>query len=92
MYELLGSIAFYSPLIINPEKLIKNPEISSDGASANLALKLPLYLDIYESSCGSFYIFECLVQHSKFNSFVNPFSFIILSFSGEPKVCFLLMI
>ena len=41
MYELLGNIAFYSPLIINPEKLIKNPEISSDGASANLALKLP---------------------------------------------------
>ena len=31
MYELLGNIAFYSPLIINPEKLIKNPEISSDG-------------------------------------------------------------
>ena len=42
MYELLGNIAFYSPLINYPEKLIKNPEISSDGASANLALKLPL--------------------------------------------------
>ena len=42
MYELLGNIAFYSPLIINPEKLIKNPEISSDGASANLSLYLTL--------------------------------------------------
>ena len=31
MYELLGNIAFYSPLIINPKKLIKNPEICSDG-------------------------------------------------------------
>ena len=37
MYKLLGNNAFYSPLIINPEKLIKNPEISSDGASANLS-------------------------------------------------------
>ena len=42
MYEWLGNIAFYSPLIINPEKLIKNPEISSDGALANLSLYLPL--------------------------------------------------
>ena len=38
MYELLGNIAFYSPLIINPEKVNKNPEISSDGESANLLL------------------------------------------------------
>ena len=42
MYELLGNIAFYSPLINYPEKLIKNPEISSDGALANLPLYLPL--------------------------------------------------
>ena len=42
MYELLGNIAFNSPLIIYPENLIKNPEISSDGASANPALYLPL--------------------------------------------------
>ena len=41
MYKLLGNIAIYSPLINYPAKLIKNPEISSDGASANLSLKLP---------------------------------------------------
>ena len=42
MYELLGNIAFYSLLQFNainhPEKLLKNPEISADAASTNLAL------------------------------------------------------
>ena len=33
MYELLGNIAFYSPQIINPEKLIKNPEGGRKGST-----------------------------------------------------------
>ena len=38
----LMNIQFSYFHIINPEKLIKNPEISSDGASANLSLYLTL--------------------------------------------------